>query len=121
VPGRDDPGLVPKKGARAEGAVVSGLHAKDHRRLLWFEGKEYRLAAALVAAPSGRLCRALVFFLAAPLPSSHREWRFDAWPRRDRLACAARAKRLMASLSSQQPFPHRHRGFAGRVPAGGRT
>jgi hypothetical protein len=90
--------------------------------LLWFEGKEYRLAAVSVAVPSGRSCRALVFFPVTRLPSNRDGWHYDAWAWPDRLAYAARAKRWMAaSLPKPLASPHRHCGVASKAPAGGRT
>lgn len=74
------PIIIPKRGARVEGLLVSGLDTEARRALVTFEGSQYTLMRASVFVSNGT--REVVLFVPAPggsLKAEAHEWSYAQW------------------------------------------
>jgi len=74
------PIIVPKRGSRVEGMLVSGLDTDARRALVGFEGNQYTLMRASVFVSNGT--REVVLFVPAPggsLRAEAHEWSYAQW------------------------------------------
>lgn len=82
VAGERYPILVPYGPGRAEGLLVRDLSQEALRRLVTYEGADFRLAPVTVTTARGEATAAAAFLNAGPIRPSHRDWRLAAWQRR---------------------------------------
>jgi len=74
------PIIVPKRGSRVEGMLVSGLDTDARRALVGFEGNQYTLMRASVYVSNGT--REVVLFVPAPggsLRAEAHQWSYAQW------------------------------------------
>lgn len=93
VVGRSYPILRSAAGHRADGILVHGLGLDAERRLIAYEGANYRLADTRVTTGRGTKA-ARVFLYVGGLKPSHRVWRLEVWRRRWKRRALRRAARL---------------------------
>ena len=72
------PALVPAEGSTCEGVVVDGIDGRMERRLVHYEGPQYRQAAVEVAVQADAR-PARVFVPKVGMPVDSVEWSFEAW------------------------------------------
>jgi hypothetical protein len=94
VVGRHYPILVKDAGARTSGILVRGLDASAGRRLIAYEGPNYRLEPVIVTDSAGRATESAVFLVVRRLRSNRRHWRLADWQRRWKRRALRRAARL---------------------------
>jgi hypothetical protein len=87
--GASYPVLRVAAGAMTPGDLVSGLTARELRRLVAYEGRDYRLARLAVRLRDGRVRPALVFMPKDSSLASRTPWSFAAWQKRDKGAFLA--------------------------------
>ncbi len=74
------PIIIPKRGSRVDGLLVSGLDTEARRALVGFEGNQYTLMRASVFVSNGT--REVVIFVPAPggsLKAEAHEWSYAQW------------------------------------------
>lgn len=72
------PALVPAEGRSCDGVVVENIDGRMERRLVHYEGPQYRQAAIEVTV-HGKIKPARVFVPKAGMAFDTREWSFEAW------------------------------------------
>lgn len=82
--GASYPVLVEAPHGEACGIVVAGLSPADVRRLVAYEGEDYRIRGLPVVLEGRGPCPALVFLPRAPTIATDRPWSFAEWRRRHR-------------------------------------
>jgi hypothetical protein len=92
---RDYPMLVPYSAGRVEGILAHDVGADAVRRLIAFEGAEYRLVSVLVADPRGHLVSAAAFLSDRSVGPNRRAWSLETWQRRHKRAFLRRVKASM--------------------------
>jgi len=80
--GRPYPVIVHAPGAETAGLLARAIDRAGWRRLLAYEGDEYRVIAVRVTAADGCAISALTFAASAAARPGPRLWSFDGWHRR---------------------------------------
>ena len=101
VAGRDYPMLVPHPTGRVVGVLARKLGGQALRRLVVYEGAEYRLVRMVVADRCGRSILARVFLADPRVRWDPRSWRLETWQRRHKRNCLRRIGEAMAGYQSR--------------------
>jgi hypothetical protein len=99
--GRGYPMLLAHGCGRVEGILIDGLDAPAARRLVVFEGAEYRLMRLAVIDSRGRAVAAATFLSQRRAAATHRAWSLKTWQRRDKRAFLRKTARLMAGYATK--------------------
>ncbi len=94
VAGRNYPMLLPHPTGRVEGMLAHGLEEDEVRRLVLFEGGEYRLRPVAVTDLRGQRIDAAAF-LADRERADRRAWTLERWQRRHKRAFVRQAEAFM--------------------------
>lgn len=86
------PGIVSDAKGRVEGVLARGLGRMARRRLERYEGDEYALVPAAVAAANGKTVAAQMFVSGQALKRASGVWTIADWQRRHK-------RRFLASLA----------------------
>jgi hypothetical protein len=90
------PIIVPRPGGRVPGAVVRGLSAADHARIVWFEEGEYDVRPVPTTLATGRRIEAYACVTRPHVPQRPGEWSLTRWQREDKAEFMALANLWMS-------------------------
>jgi hypothetical protein len=82
VAGRTYPTLIRRTGGWVAGRLLAGLGREDWRRLVRYEGRDYRLRRMSVRRADGRLVAAHLFLCHPSVPTGRRSWHIEDWRKR---------------------------------------
>lgn len=109
VTGEEFPVIIPVASSEVPGVLITGLHEEAMRRILFYEGEEYRLTEIELQVVGRGLCSAVYFADNNIYQTQHASWDFEQWQTSHKAEFLVRTASYMAlygSMSAAEADKH---------------